>query len=154
MLNKFTDQELYDELRKRQEIEDARRAKKPKLKNPICIGELVSNCEKYIDKLYKDGWIDDNFPIYIFEVAMKTVFGKDVIDWIRENKIMKTTDENEYLKEQVAVLHSALLRIMATRKPNRAYSDGVTEIYDWTRTALDEYSTNEFNRRCELEDVK
>ena len=66
----------------------------------------------------------------------------------------KLRAENEYLKEQVAVLHSALLRIMATRKPNRAYSDGVNEIYGWTRTALDEYSTNEFNRRCELEDVE
>ena len=61
------------------------------------------------------------------------------------------TDENKYLKNQVAVLHSTLFRIMATRKPNREYSDGVNEIYDWTRAALDEYSTNEFNRRCELE---
>ena len=66
----------------------------------------------------------------------------------------KLRAENEYLKEQVAVLHSALLRIMATRKPTRAYSDGMNEIYDWTRTALDEYSTNEFNRRCELEGVE
>jgi len=63
----------------------------------------------------------------------------------------KLRAENEYLKKQVAVLHSTLLRIMMTKKAGLPSAGDVMNIYDWTRTALDEYSTNEFNRRCELE---
>jgi len=63
----------------------------------------------------------------------------------------KLRADNKYLKEQVAVLHSTLLKIMMMKSENPMFAKDIDDIFYWTQTALDEYSTNEFNRRCELD---
>ena len=58
--------------------------KKPKprlLENPD-LKNLRDICQEYIDKLDEDGHSHDDIDHYIFEEAMKTMFGTDVFDWI------------------------------------------------------------------------
>jgi hypothetical protein len=59
---------------------------KPVQLNEVNLVMLRSICQEYIDELESDNeYIDDDFEHYIFETAMKTVFGKDVFKWINQN---------------------------------------------------------------------
>ena len=81
-LTEYSDQEIWDELRRRQDIENDRQANKPRMKELINIGGLVNICEEYIEQIYKQGYADEDLPTNIFETAMKTIFGNNVFDWI------------------------------------------------------------------------
>ena len=41
-------------------------------------------CQEVIDSLAKDNWYDDDMDHYIFEGAMRVVFGKDVFTWMNK----------------------------------------------------------------------
>ena len=43
---------------------------------------LKTLCQNYITELAEDGDVDEDFPNYIFESAMETVYGKDIWDFI------------------------------------------------------------------------
>jgi len=78
----YSDQELYDEMKRREE--EKKKKAKPKSLVPMDGEKLINICEKYIDDLDKQGWVDDDMQHYIFETAMETVYSKTVWDWIKE----------------------------------------------------------------------
>jgi len=80
MFDNFTDEQLQKELERRQKIKDE--SEKPQQHESINIGPLRKICQSYIDDVQKDGYADDDYVHYIFEVAMGAVFGEDVWQWI------------------------------------------------------------------------
>jgi len=80
----YSDKELRAELQRREE--EIRKKTKPKTLTGIDWEELIDICEKYIDDLDKQGWVDDDMYHYIFETAIETVYGKPIWAWIREKK--------------------------------------------------------------------
>ena len=52
----------------------------------------------------------------------------------------------EYLQKQVAVLHEGMIRIKLSKLTNEV-AKTLADVY------LDQYRTNEFNKRCEEEGV-
>jgi len=82
-LQDFSDTELQAELNSRKEIQ--RRADKPcMIQNPD-YQALRTICQKYIDDLHENKWVDDDYVQYIHETAMMVLFGNDVWDWINKH---------------------------------------------------------------------
>jgi len=80
----FSNNELKAELKRREDLERLAAIPKP-IENPN-FSELVTQCNTYITELS-----ESIFPIesgdhiqYIFEEAMKAVYGKNVFEWINE----------------------------------------------------------------------
>jgi hypothetical protein len=47
---------------------------------------LIESCVNYIHDLNDSGWVDEDYPHYVFEEAMKCVFGEDIFTWITRKK--------------------------------------------------------------------
>jgi len=43
---------------------------------------LKANCEAVMDEIEKEGYSDEDNPHYVYEVAMKTLYGDNVFDYI------------------------------------------------------------------------
>lgn len=68
---------------------DSRKKKKQKLAKPkqlfqSNIDPLRKICQEYIDYLANDGFEDNDFDHYIFEVAIEAIFGPDVWKYIND----------------------------------------------------------------------
>lgn len=46
--------------------------------------ELKKICQEYIDSYADNGFVDDDLEHYIFEEALKAIFGEHVWQWIKE----------------------------------------------------------------------
>ena len=76
MLNKFTDEELEDEL--------ARRREPPlSLKDPN-LGDLKSEAQQYLYDIKENGRPSKDAKQFIFECVMKTFYGPDIFSWINK----------------------------------------------------------------------
>lgn len=85
MLDKYTDQELEQELKRRKEQEELK-SQRPKPRKNIQIAAIVDYCESYMDALQSGEYRDDD-DHYLFEFVVGHVYGKEVWDWI--NKIIE-----------------------------------------------------------------
>jgi len=90
MFTNIGTEELQEELKRRQE------KSKPKLLDSPNIKLLQAICQNYINDLERDSYIDDDREHYIFEVAMETVFGKDI--WTYVNNILLRIKWNQKIK--------------------------------------------------------
>lgn len=82
MLSHISDEELKAELARR--TAEAKAAEKPQqISNPD-LTNLRRNCQEYIDALDRNGYVDEDWDNYIYEEAMKAIFGKDVFEWINK----------------------------------------------------------------------
>ena len=81
-LKGFSEAELEEELHSRKEVQ--RQSDKPCMIEDPDYKALRYLCQKYIDDLYVHSWVDDDLREYIFEAAMKILFGPDVWDWINK----------------------------------------------------------------------
>lgn len=82
MFDKFTTDELQEELEQRRHLEEE--ANKPKMLERIDPSGVCKLCQGYIDDLAEKGYTDEDDAHYIFEAAMEMCFGRDVWDWINE----------------------------------------------------------------------
>jgi len=58
---------------------------KPKQKKNIDWSKVIKLCQKHLDTYGTFDYAEDNDDeIYIFEEAMKAIFGEDVFDYINE----------------------------------------------------------------------
>lgn len=62
--------------------------KKPEKLLLIDITKLEKKCQDYIDFVDNDEEYheDGDHDVYIFEAAMKDIFGKDVFEWINQRQ--------------------------------------------------------------------
>lgn len=83
MINLSTE-ELQAELERRQQ--EQKEANKPKMiTEGIDLAELVITCQEYIDNLFKGEYFDrDDYQHYIYEEALKALYGKDIFNWINK----------------------------------------------------------------------
>jgi hypothetical protein len=49
--------------------------------------ELKKICQSYIEEVAKGDYVDEDFPHYIFETAITTLFGNDVWTFINQRKM-------------------------------------------------------------------
>ena len=77
----YTDEQLQEELDRRKRKIEAR--KKPQQVGKYNLMPLRKHCQNHIDSL-EAGTARDDDEHYIYEVAMITVFGKNVFDWINQ----------------------------------------------------------------------
>jgi len=76
ILNKFTDEELEEEL--------ARRREPPKPVEHPNLGDLKAVAQEYLDDIKENGRPSKDSKNYIFESVMKTFYGPDIFSWINE----------------------------------------------------------------------
>lgn len=79
-LGEISTEELQAEIDKRKE--DERKLSLPKPLQVLDTKLLQIICQKYIEDLSENGWVDDVAEHCIYEMAMETVFGKGVWDFI------------------------------------------------------------------------
>lgn len=84
MLDNLSIEELEKELKRRKEEE--RKNKIPKLLETLDPNhEFIKLCVKYINDIAKNGnKEDDDTDHYIYEEALKYLFGDNVFDWINK----------------------------------------------------------------------
>ena len=83
-LKDFTLEELYDEVEIRELAEKAKNKPKP-LKKPD-LKDLKHVIAEYINGIYNRTYNKDYDDIqYIFEVAVKAIYGNEIFDWINKN---------------------------------------------------------------------
>lgn len=80
MLDNFTDEQLQEELERRQKIKEE--IKKPKQLETLDLEPLRKLCQGCIDCLARDGYVSEDYDHYVYETAMETVFGKNVWEWV------------------------------------------------------------------------
>ena len=81
MIQTYTDEQLQAELDRRKRERQVQ--ERPRQRTVINLTRLRKHCQNHIDALATgDAREDDERCIY--EVAMITVFGKSVFDWINE----------------------------------------------------------------------
>jgi len=59
---------------------------KPTMIETPDLKELKKICQDYINSIATDEWVDEDYPHYIYEVAIETLFGKNVWDFINRRK--------------------------------------------------------------------
>ena len=79
-ITNLTDAQLQSELKRREE--EKRKAAKPCQIEMVDWARLRSACQDYIDCLYTDGYVSSSHAQFIFEIAVETIFGKDVWAWV------------------------------------------------------------------------
>jgi hypothetical protein len=82
----FTDEEIHCELYRR----DREKLKPKKLYNAVehikgHYDKLISTCEEYINNMNDGNGADTNDEHFIFEEALKAVYGNDIFNWINSN---------------------------------------------------------------------
>ena len=81
-VDEMSEVELTEELLRRKKAREA--AETPKLlENPDLTG-LIRTCQGYIADV-KKGRTDEDDPHYIYEEALKALYGKDVFNWINKH---------------------------------------------------------------------
>ena len=83
-LKNVSTEQLERELEKRRNIEKEN-AKPKQVDNPDWM-PLREICQEYIDCLDSEEYCDDDFTHYIYEAVMQVLFGKNVFDWINEQR--------------------------------------------------------------------
>lgn len=80
----FTPEELQEELNRRDTLEKLANKPQP-LEDPDLTG-LKSSVTEYINSIY-DGTHHEDSDVshYIFEEALKCIYGEDIFDWIKKN---------------------------------------------------------------------
>ena len=84
MLNNFSKEDLEAELEKRKKAQEE--LEKPKQIPSPDFAPLLKICQDYIDDFAKDGYVDDDYPHYIIEVALTCAFGDGVWLWKRSKR--------------------------------------------------------------------
>lgn len=83
-MEKFTDAQLRDELERRQKA--SIEAGKPlQLPSPD-LTALCDTCQKYIDDLAAGNPVDEDYDHWVFEDAMKALYGSGVFEWINQRR--------------------------------------------------------------------
>jgi hypothetical protein len=79
LLNRFTDEELEEELKRRKSL--------PKILSSenINLARLRKQANEYIVSIEEDGKPPKDAERYIFEEVMKTFYGSEIFKWINEN---------------------------------------------------------------------
>lgn len=78
LLNKFTDDELEEELERR------KAPPLPLASEDIRLVQLQKQAGLYLSTLHTEGYTPKDAEHYMFEEVMKTFYGPDVFDWINE----------------------------------------------------------------------
>ncbi len=81
MFDDYTTEQLEEELKRRNKIEQE--LSKPIIVDNPQFGSLKKLCSDYIEQASL-GDVDDDMSEYIFEEAMKCLFGRDVFEWIND----------------------------------------------------------------------
>lgn len=79
-LSEFSEEELFEEIHKRWE---ERKDKPKQLENPDPI-KLRNVCDEYLRWLEKERRGNRNLEHFIFEHALKAIYGEDIFFWINE----------------------------------------------------------------------
>jgi len=79
----LTDAQLERELERRKQKREEQERPKP-VENPDW-SRLIKTCEECICEHEKGESVDSDLPHYIYEEAMKAVFGPDIFKWINEH---------------------------------------------------------------------
>jgi hypothetical protein len=58
----------------------------PKRLPTMDFNPLIESCLNYVYDLNESGWVDEDYPSYVFEEAMKCVFGPDIFTWITRKR--------------------------------------------------------------------
>jgi hypothetical protein len=82
MFDQFTDEQLEQEMARRQRIKEEE--KKPKQIERPDLTRLRQSCQTYIDTLADKGYPPKDGDHYIFETAMNTIYGDRVWSWVNE----------------------------------------------------------------------
>jgi hypothetical protein len=73
-----------EENRIRQEKKDLIKNSRPlPLKNPD-FSEIVKACESYMKAYFETEYWDDDMNNYIWEIVVRTIYGKDFFTWFNE----------------------------------------------------------------------
>ena len=83
-LKNISTEQLKMELEQRHKIE--KESAKPKQVESPDWTPLREICQEYIDCLDSKEYCDDDFDHYIYEVALRVLFGKNIFNWINEQK--------------------------------------------------------------------
>ena len=81
-IDEMSDAELQAELLRRKKAKED--AEKPKLLQTPHLTGLINTCQIYIDDASEHGRVDEDTAHYVFEEAMKALYGKDVFTWINK----------------------------------------------------------------------
>lgn len=81
-LKDYSYMELEEELERRDK-EDLIKSIPVALENKNSYA-LQKICEKYVNDLAVDRYVDNDLEHYIFETAMEFIFGRSIWDWINE----------------------------------------------------------------------
>jgi len=81
-LDAYTDEQLQAELDARQRRQDE--AEKPQQLEQVNLTELRRLCQREIDNVFTNGRYSIDCECYIYDAAMKAIFGPDVLDWVNE----------------------------------------------------------------------
>ena len=81
MLNKFTDEELEEELKRRKFV-----PKHLPLKE-VNVSLLYEQVKAYIDSIHQNGYPEKDAEHFIFETTMKIFYGPDIYKWINEHNL-------------------------------------------------------------------
>lgn len=86
-ITQFTNAELLAELKRReyQQIDTA----KPKAVADPDLSDLRQTCQAYIDAVAMRDYVDEDLPHWIFEAALKALYGNNVFDWIVNSRNKK-----------------------------------------------------------------
>ena len=76
----FTDEQLKAELERREK--EAKQKAKPQQLEELNLARLRKICQDYIDEVERDAWASEDTRHYIYEIALETVFGEDVFNWV------------------------------------------------------------------------
>ena len=83
-LENISTKQLEIELEQRRKRE--KEGTKPKqVENPNWM-PLREICQEYINCLDSEEYCDDDFSHYIYETALRALFGKNVFDWVNKQK--------------------------------------------------------------------
>lgn len=81
-LRSFSEEELQAELERREK--ERRENKRPTLVENPDFSNVIRDCIAYVDHLHKHDYEPKDLDHYVFEHAMKAVFGPGVFDWINK----------------------------------------------------------------------
>jgi hypothetical protein len=78
LLNKFTDEELEEELQRRKDPPD------PLASEDVNISNLRTHVENYIKYIHEQGCPPKDAEHFMFEAVMTTFYGNDIWSWLNK----------------------------------------------------------------------
>jgi Fe-S cluster assembly iron-binding protein IscA len=79
-------EELKNEIRQREK--ELKEINKPKFIEDYDCSKLIETCKEYIDQINNRDYVteDNDIRLFVFEDAMNCFYGKNIWEWIKNNK--------------------------------------------------------------------